>query len=201
MEGFFQERDNEGEVIQQSSKWIKGSIWGLMGTATFAIGWLAIAKTDEVVTVTGKLEPLGSVQVIQMPVGGIASEILVQDGEEVKAGQVVMRLDAETTQQRLSSLQESQRLKTQQLALKQTELKQYLRFNREEEKMLVRNLELQQKILSSYKMLEQEGAAAELQYLQQLNTVAGSQRKTESGACGSPAPRSLATTTNSTTEG
>ena len=107
-----------------------------------------------------------------MPVGGIASEILVQDGEEVTAGQVVMRLDAETTQQRLSSLQESQRLKTQQLALKQTELKQYLRFNREEEKMLVRNLELQERILSSYKMLEQEGAAAELQYLQQLNTVA-----------------------------
>ena len=172
VEGFFQERDNEGEVIQQSSKWLKGTIWSLMGTATFAIGWLAIAKTDEVVTVTGKLEPLGSVQVIQMPVGGIASEILVQDGEEVKAGQVVMRLDAETTQQRLSSLQESQRLKTQQLKLKQTELKQYLRFNREEEKMLVRNLELQQRILSSYKMLEQEGAAAELQYLQQLNTVA-----------------------------
>ena len=172
VEGFFQERDNEGEVIQQSSKWLKGTIWSLMGTATFAIGWLAIAKTDEVVTVTGKLEPLGSVQVIQMPVGGIASEILVQDGEEVKAGQVVMRLDAETTQQRLSSLQESQRLKTQQLKLKETELKQYLRFNREEEKMLVRNLELQQRILSSYKMLEQEGAAAELQYLQQLNTVA-----------------------------
>ena len=128
-------------------------------------------QTDEVVTVTGKLEPLGSVQVIQMPVG-IASEILVQDGEEVTAGQVVMRLDAETTQQRLSSLQESQRLKTQQLALKQTELKQYLRFNREEEKMLVRNLELQQKILSSYRTLAQEGATAELQYLQQLNTVA-----------------------------
>ena len=43
------------------------------------------------VTVTGKLEPLGSVRVVQMPLGGIASEILVQDGDEV-AGQVVMRL-------------------------------------------------------------------------------------------------------------
>ena len=30
-----------------------------------------------------------------MPVGGIASDILVKDGEDVKAGQVVMRLDAE----------------------------------------------------------------------------------------------------------
>ena len=113
---------------------------GIDGNGHLCHRLAGLAKTDEVVTVTGKLEPLGSVQVIQMPVGGIASEILVQDGEEVKAGQVVMRLDAETTQQRLSSLQESQRLKTQQLALKQTELKQYLRFNREEEKMLMRNL-------------------------------------------------------------
>ena len=61
-ERFFEEREDEGEVIQQSSKWVKGTIWSLMGTATFAVSWLAIAKTDEVVTVIGKLEPLGSVR-------------------------------------------------------------------------------------------------------------------------------------------
>ena len=44
-----------------------------MGTATFAISWLA-GKTDEVVTVKGKLEPIGSVQVIQLPMGGIVLE-------------------------------------------------------------------------------------------------------------------------------
>ena len=88
-----------------------------------------------------------------MHVGGIASEILVQDGEEVKAGQVVMRLDAETTQQRFNSLQESQRLKTQQLALKEKELKQYLLLNQEEEKMLMQNLDLQKVILDRYNSL------------------------------------------------
>ncbi|QNJ10246.1 secretion HlyD family domain protein [Synechococcus sp. M16.1] len=46
LERFFQEREDEGEVIQQSSKWVKGTIWSLMGTATFAVSWLAIAKTD-----------------------------------------------------------------------------------------------------------------------------------------------------------
>ena len=71
-----------------------------MGSAIF-IGWLAIAKTDEVVTVMGNLEPIGSVQNIQMPLGGIASEILVKDGEEVKAGQILMQLDAETNQNAL----------------------------------------------------------------------------------------------------
>ena len=171
-ENFFQERDNEGEIIQQSPVWMRATTYGLMGTAVFAVGWLGLAKTDEVVTVQGKLEPLGSVQEIQMPVGGIASEILVQDGEEVKAGQVVMRLDAETNQQRHDSLLESQTLKQRQLALKQTELDQYLLLNKEEEKMLERNLELQDEILSRFKSLNEAGAASELQYLQQLNKVA-----------------------------
>ena len=172
IEAFFKERDNEGEVIQQSPMWMRATTYGLMGTAAFAVGWLALAKTDEVVTVSGKLEPLGSVQEIQMPVGGIASEILVKDGEEVKAGQVVMRLDAETNQQRLDSLQENLILKQRQLTLKQTELDKYLLLNNEEEKMLERNLELQSEILSRYKSLNAAGATSELQYLQQLNRVA-----------------------------
>lgn len=172
IETLFKERDNEGEAIQQSPVWIRTTTYGLMGAAAFAVSWLALAKTDEVVTVSGKLEPLGSVQEIQMPVGGIASEILVKDGEEVKAGQVVMRLDAETTQQRLDSLLESQTLKQRQLALKQTELDQYLLLNSEEEKMLERNVQLQAEILSRYEILNTEGAASELQYLQQLNRVA-----------------------------
>ena len=68
----FKERDAEGETIQQSPRWMQATALSLMGTAGFAIGWLALATTDEVVTVSGKLEPLGSVQEIQMPLGGIA---------------------------------------------------------------------------------------------------------------------------------
>ncbi len=171
VEGFFKERDTEGEAIQQSPRWMRATTWGLVGTAAFAVGWLALAKTDEVVTVSGKLEPLGSVQEIQMPVGGIASKILVKDGDEVKKGQIVMKLDAETTQQQLDSLKESQKLKTNQLALKQTELKQSLLLNDEEIKTLTRNLELMKEVLSRYGMLKEQGATAELQYLEQLNKV------------------------------
>tara|TARA_B100000674_G_scaffold318190_1_gene264816 strand:+ start:32 stop:1216 length:1185 start_codon:yes stop_codon:yes gene_type:complete len=167
----FVEQEGEGEVIQQSPIWMRATTWGLMGTATFAIAWLAVAKTDEIVSVTGKLEPLGSVQEIQMPTGGIAAEILVKDGDEVNAGDVVMRLDGETTEQRLSSLQEGKNLKMQQLELKQLELRQYLLLNDEETKTLGNNLELQKEILSRYKMLTEQGAASELQYLQQLNKV------------------------------
>ena len=120
------ERPDESEVIKQSPFWIKATTWGLMGTATFAIGWLAIAQTEEIVTVSGKLEPLGSVQEIQMPVGGIAAKILVTDGQEVKSGQVVMKLDAETNQKLLETLNESLKFKSQQLSLKRLELSKYL---------------------------------------------------------------------------
>ena len=167
----FVEQEGEGEVIQQSPIWMRATTWGLMGTATFAIAWLAVAKTDEIVSVTGKLEPLGSVQEIQMPTGGIAAEILVKDGDEVNAGDVVMRLDGETTEQRLNSLQEGKNLKMQQLELKQLELRQYLLLNDEETKTLSNNLELQKEILSRYEMLTEQGATSELQYLQQLNKV------------------------------
>ena len=164
--------EDQGEVIEQSPFWSRATIVGLMSSALFALGWLSIAKTDEIVTVTGKLEPLGSVQDIQMPLGGIASEILVKDGEEVRSGQIVMKLDAETTQQRLISLQESHKLKALQLDLKETELKKYLLLNMAEINMLKRNLDLQEEILSRFEFLIREGASSELQYLQQLNNVA-----------------------------
>tara|TARA_B100000674_G_scaffold494134_1_gene517995 strand:- start:1007 stop:2239 length:1233 start_codon:yes stop_codon:yes gene_type:complete len=160
-----------GDAIQQSPIWVRGTIFGLMGSAFFGIVWLSLAKTDEVVTVAGKLEPMGSVQSIQMPVGGIASDILVKDGDKVKAGQVVMQLDAETTKQRLDSLTESKKLVTLQLEHKKTELDQYLLFNDEELKTLTRNLDLQEIILEKFKTLNKIGASSELQYLQQLNTV------------------------------
>ncbi len=171
IEKVFQEQEGEGEVIQQSPIWMRATTWGLMGTATFAVTWLAIAKTDEIVSVTGKLEPLGSVQEIQMPTGGIASKILVKDGDDVNAGDVVMRLDGEATEQRLNSLKESKKLKTQQLELKQLELKQYLLLNEEETRTLSNNLKLQKEILSRYEILNREGATSELQFLQQLNQV------------------------------
>ena len=171
VESIFKERDTEGEAIQQSPQWMRATTWGLMGTAGFAISWLALATTDEVVTVSGKLEPLGSVQEIQMPVGGIASEILVEEGEEVKAGQVLMQLDAETTQQRLKSLKESEIFKTNQLNFKEIELKQYQLLSDEEIKMLERNLELLEEVMRRYELLYRQGATSELQYLERLNTV------------------------------
>ena len=171
VEKVLEERQESGEAIQQSPIWIKSTTLGLIGTAVFGISWLALAKTDEVVSVTGKLEPLGLVQNIQMPLGGIASRILVKEGEEVKAGQVLMHLDAETNEQRLKSFEESKKFKSVQLELKVKELQQYLLISDEEIIMLENNLLLNQDILERFKVLVDVGAMSELQLIQQQTKV------------------------------
>ena len=49
-------------VLQQSNFWVRSITWGLIGTTTFGVAWLALAKTDEVVVAEGTLQPIGSVK-------------------------------------------------------------------------------------------------------------------------------------------
>ena len=163
--------DHDESVLQQPKHWMRAITWGLIGTTAFGVAWLCLAKTEEIVVATGKLDPLGAVKEIQMPVGGIADEILVKDGDRVNAGQVVMRLDTESSSQQLKSHIQSISLKEEQLKLKLFELKRYLQLNDEEVIMLSGNLKLENEILSRYKDLADQGASSELQYLQQRNKV------------------------------
>lgn len=57
------------------------------------IFWAMVAELDQVTTGTGKVIPSGKVQVIQNLEGGIVEEILVSEGEMVREGQVILRLD------------------------------------------------------------------------------------------------------------
>ena len=159
------------ELLKPSKSWLQAVIWTLIGTAGFAIGWLAIAKTDEVVVATGKLEPLGSVKPIQMPMGGVVEDILVKEGDFVKADQLLLRLDTEADEDRRDTLIQSIKLKQKQLNLKQQERKQYLELNSTEQRVLEENLLLQQELLDRYRKLAEQGASAEIKLLQQQDRV------------------------------
>lgn len=54
--------------------------------------WAGFTQIEEVARSEGKVVPRGNVQAIQHFEGGIVSEILVTDGEIVKAGQPILRL-------------------------------------------------------------------------------------------------------------
>ena len=51
--------DHEDVVLQQSRFWARSISLALIGVTGFGLAWLALAKTEEIVTAPGKLEPLG----------------------------------------------------------------------------------------------------------------------------------------------
>ena len=164
-------------ILQQGRFWMRTVTWTLIGTTVFGVGWLALARTEEIVVAPGQLEPIGSVQDIQMPVGGVADQILVEEGDRVKAGQVLMKLDTEASEEQRNSLEKTIKLKQEQLTLKQEEKRNYQLVNQEEVQMLESNLALQSEILGRLEQLEAVGAFSEVQILSQQNTVAEIQGK------------------------
>ena len=159
------------ELLRPSRSWLQAVIWTMLGTAGFAIAWLAIAKTDEVVVAPGKLEPLGSVKDIQMPLGGVVEDILVREGERVQANQILLKLDTEADLDKRESLDQTIALKQEQLKLKQEERIRYLELNSTEQRVLRENLLLQQELLGRYRNLAEQGASPEIQLLQQEDRV------------------------------
>jgi HlyD family type I secretion membrane fusion protein len=57
--------------------------------------WSVLAQISGAVIASGQIEVEQNRQVIQHPIGGVVSEILVAEGDVIEAGDVVLRLDAE----------------------------------------------------------------------------------------------------------
>tara|TARA_Y100001933_G_scaffold134729_1_gene134022 strand:+ start:1125 stop:2378 length:1254 start_codon:yes stop_codon:yes gene_type:complete len=164
-------------ILQQSRFWMRTVTWTLIGSSVFAVAWLALARTEEIVVAQGRLQPIGSVQDIQMPVGGVADQILVAEGDTVKAGQVLMKLDTEASEEQHLSLEKTIKLKQEQLQLKEQEKLKTMQVKQEEMVMLENNLVLQSAILERYEQLKAVGAFSEVQYLNQQNIVAETRGK------------------------
>ena len=161
----------DDSVLQQGRFWMRTVTWSLIGTTVFGVAWLALARTEEIVVASGKLEPIGSVKDIQMPVGGVADSILVREGQLVKAGDVLMKLDTEASEEQRKSLEKTIALTEEQLELKEQEKQSYLQMNQEEVVMLEKNLVLAETMLEAYEDLVAQGASPRLQLLQQRNEV------------------------------
>ena len=80
-------------VMQKSSLASRWVIWMVFITLTWLIVWAYFAEIDELTRGVGKVIPSKQVQVIQNLEGGIVSEILVDEGEIVEKGQVLLKID------------------------------------------------------------------------------------------------------------
>lgn len=70
------------------------------------LGWAAVTDVHEIAHTPGDVVPSGYQQVVQHLEGGMVSEILVHEGEEVAAGQVLMRLDGTAAEADLRRLED-----------------------------------------------------------------------------------------------
>ncbi len=98
---------NEEVVLKQSKHWAQLITWGLMGGTAMGFLWLAIAKTEEIVIATGKLEPIKGVIEVQMPLEGVAEKILVKEGQKVSEGETLIKLDTNISEAKYNARRKS----------------------------------------------------------------------------------------------
>ena len=69
-------------------------LWAILALVVFLIVWALVGRLDIVAVADGKLVPASYLKIVQPSESGIVKEILVREGEAVRAGQVLMRMDA-----------------------------------------------------------------------------------------------------------
>ncbi len=68
-------------------------LWLLLSLLAALLLWAILGRLDIVAVAEGKLIPESYVKIVQPAESGIVKEILVREGQAVKAGQVLMRMD------------------------------------------------------------------------------------------------------------
>lgn len=82
-----------GQFLGRTSRYVT------LGMLTCALlifgvgGWAAVAKLSSAVIATGQVVVSSNLKKVQHPDGGIVGEIFVQNGDQVEAGQLLLRLD------------------------------------------------------------------------------------------------------------
>lgn len=79
-------------------------LWAILGLIAFLIVWALVGRLDIVAVAEGKLVPASYLKIVQPSEAGIVKEILVREGETVRAGQVLMRMDALITEADLAAI-------------------------------------------------------------------------------------------------
>ena len=68
-------------------------LYALLALLAVMLAWACVGRLDIVAVAQGKLVPQSFLKIVQPAESGIVREILVGEGEEVGAGQVLVRMD------------------------------------------------------------------------------------------------------------
>lgn len=151
--------------------WSQALVWAIIGTATGAFGFAVMARIDEVVVAPGTLQPQGAERPIKSALAGVVTDLYVREGQRVRKGQLLLRLDPDVSAKRSSTVNEQTRLE------RQREVEQTRAFTaradslRAKQEALRQGMLTEQQILSQIEPLARVGAIQQVQVLQQRNRV------------------------------
>ncbi|MBI2314043.1 MAG: HlyD family type I secretion periplasmic adaptor subunit [Betaproteobacteria bacterium] len=90
-------------------------LWALAGLLALLLIWAAVGRLDEIAVAQGKIVPLSYLQVVQPAEPGIVRELLVKEGDEVRAGQALVRMDSRISEAERTQIRNDLSLRTLQL--------------------------------------------------------------------------------------
>ena len=68
-------------------------LWTVLMLVGASLAWAAVGKLDVVAVAEGKLVPASYVKIVQPSEQGVVKEILVEEGQHVREGQILMNMD------------------------------------------------------------------------------------------------------------
>tara|TARA_B100000212_G_scaffold330510_1_gene296818 strand:- start:458 stop:1468 length:1011 start_codon:yes stop_codon:yes gene_type:complete len=137
---------NQEPRFESSQIWSRRLLWSIISTVSLGFIYSSIVRIDEVVTAIGELQAEGAERPINSPIGGTINSINVNEGQRVKNGEILIKLDSSIYQAQI----------------------QGLRLNVEN---LYESLKISQNVLDIYETLFKEGAISKVDYLEKKIAV------------------------------
>ncbi|MGQ5521955.1 HlyD family type I secretion periplasmic adaptor subunit [Chitinimonas sp. PSY-7] len=97
--------DADWAIAEQTPGGARAIVWASAVAVLILLIWAGLSPIDEVTRGEGKVIPSRQVQILQSLDGGIVSEILVREGQSVKVGDLLLKVDPTRM---MSSLRENQ---------------------------------------------------------------------------------------------
>ena len=127
-------------------------------------------KLQQIVRIPGQLVTRRSTQILSTPETGVVREVLVQGGEQVKAGQALVVLDPRVQSSDVDELGLQLRAEASRLAAAKSK-------QRERIKGLERQEEIDQQLLEPLQELAAAGAASEIQVVEKQRVLQSTRRE------------------------
>ena len=85
--------------------WTRGMLYVLIGFFVMGVPWAIFSKVDETKSAKGRLEPKGETQKIDSQASGKVISVLRKEGDRIKSGQILLRIESTLLQPQLKQAQ------------------------------------------------------------------------------------------------